>query len=96
MGRLRQKCGAVTGGFMVLGLKYGNTEPKDMESKLHAYKMVRKLNQQVEDIYSTSNCSELLKIHTSEADVEARKHHKIICQKVVSDTAGLVYDLLNP
>ena len=28
MGRLRQKCGAVTGGFMVLGLKYGNANPR--------------------------------------------------------------------
>lgn len=37
MGRLRQKCGAVTGGFMVLGLQYGNTNPKDMDSKLLAY-----------------------------------------------------------
>lgn len=95
MGRLRQKCGAVTGGFMVLGLKYGNAEPKDMETKLHAYKMVRELNKQVEDIYGTSNCFELLKKHASEAEVEERKHHKIICRKVVSDVAGLVYDMVN-
>lgn len=95
MGRLRQKCGAVTGGFMVLGLKYGNAEPKDMETKLHAYKMVRELNKQVEDIYETSNCFELLKKHASDAEVEERKHHKIICRKVVSDVAGLVYDMVN-
>jgi C_GCAxxG_C_C family probable redox protein len=95
MGRLRQKCGAVTGGFMVLGLKYGNSEPKDMETKLHAYKMVRELNKQVEDIHGTSNCFELLKKHATEADVEARKHHKIICRQVVGDAAGLVYDMIN-
>jgi C_GCAxxG_C_C family probable redox protein len=95
MGRLRQKCGAVTGGFMVLGLKYGNTDPKDMETKLHAYKMVRELNKQVEEIHGTSNCFELLKKHATEADVEARKHHKIICRSVVGDAAGLVYDMIN-
>jgi C_GCAxxG_C_C family probable redox protein len=95
MGRLRQKCGAVTGGFMVLGLKYGNSDPKDMETKLHAYKMVRDLNKQVEDIHGTSNCFELLKKHATEAEVEERKHHKIICRKVVGDTAGLVYDMIN-
>jgi C_GCAxxG_C_C family probable redox protein len=95
MGRLRQKCGAVTGGFMVLGLKYGNADPKDMETKLHAYKMVRELNKQVEDIHGTSNCFELLKKHATEADVEARKHHKIICRSVVGDAAGLVYDMIN-
>jgi hypothetical protein len=34
MGRLREKCGAVTGAFMVLGLAYGNTDSKDMNTKL--------------------------------------------------------------
>lgn len=95
MGRLRQKCGAVTGAFMVLGLAYGNSNPLDMETKLAAYKKVRELNQKVEEIHSTSNCSELLKKHASEADVSERKHHKIICSKVVGDVAGLLYQMLN-
>lgn len=97
MGRLRQKCGAVTGGFMVLGLDNGNTDPKDMESKLIAYKKVRELNKSVEDIYGTSNCMELLKKHATEADVAERKHHEIICRKVIGDVAGLLYDMIeNP
>ncbi len=92
MGRLREKCGAVTGGFMVLGLKYGNTDPKDMDTKLAAYKKVRDLNHAVEEIHGTSNCAEILKKHATEADVTERKHHKIICRKIVGDVAGLVYD----
>jgi C_GCAxxG_C_C family probable redox protein len=95
MGRLRQKCGAVTGGFMVLGLKYGNDKPGDMETKLNSYKKVRELNSLIEDIYGTSNCFELLKQHATTADVEARKHHKIICRKVVGDAVGFVYDLIH-
>ena len=95
MGRLRQKCGAVTGGFMVLGLKYGNSDPKDMITKLYAYKMVREFNQKVEDIHGTSNCFELLKKHASQAEVEERKHHKIICRRVVGDAAALVFDMIN-
>ena len=94
MGRLRQKCGAVTGGFMVLGLANGNTDPKDMETKLAAYQKVRELNQSVEDIYGTSICSELLKKHATEADVTERKHHEIICSKVIYDVAGLLYDMI--
>lgn len=94
MGRLRQKCGAVTGGFMVLGLANGNTDPKDMETKLAAYKKVRELNKSVEDIYGTSNCLDLLKKHASEAEVAERKHHEIICRKVIGDVAGLLYDML--
>lgn len=95
MGRLRQKCGAVTGGFMVLGLQYGNADPKDMASKLYAYKKVRELNQQFEEIHNTSNCVEILKKHASETDIVERKHHKIICRKVVGDAVGLVYDMIN-
>ena len=95
MGRLRQKCGAVTGGFMVLGLKYGNENPKDMDTKLAAYRKVRDLNHLVEEIHGTSNCSEILKKFASEADVAERKHHKIICRKIVGDVAGQVFDLIN-
>lgn len=94
MGRLRQKCGAVTGGFMVLGLAYGNNDPKDMNTKLAAYQKVRELNQLVENYYGTSNCSELLKKHVSEADVSERKHHNTICRKVVGNVTGMLYNML--
>ncbi len=94
MGRLRQTCGAVTGGFMVLGLAYGNTDPKDMTTKLAAYKRVRDLNRLVEEIHGTSNCFELLKKHASEAEVAERKHHKIICRNIIADAAGIVFDMV--
>jgi C_GCAxxG_C_C family probable redox protein len=94
MGRLRQKCGAVTGGFMVLGLAHGNTDPKDMDTKLAAYQMVRDLNTQFEDIHGTSICSELLQKHATEAEVAERKHHNIICRKAVGDVAGLLFDMV--
>ena len=96
MGRLREKCGAVTGGFMVLGLKYGNVDPKDMDAKLASYRKVRELNKKVEDIHGTTNCGEILKKHATESDIADRKHHKIICRRVVEDVAGLVYDMLQP
>ena len=33
MGRLREVCGAVSGMFMVAGLKYGYSSPTDSEAK---------------------------------------------------------------
>lgn len=96
MGRLREKCGALTGGFMVLGLKYGNTEPKDMKTKLESYRMVRTLNKQVQAIYQTTNCAEILKKHATDQEVADRKHHKIICREIVGNVTGMVYDLLQP
>lgn len=95
MGRLREKCGAVTGGFMVLGLKYGNENPKDMETKLEAYRKVKQLNHLVEEIHGTSSCGGILKKFATEADVAERKHHKIICRKVVGNVAEELYDLIN-
>lgn len=96
MGRLREKCGALTGGFMALGLKYGNIDPKDMNTKLEAYHKVRELNKKVEAIYGTTSCSEILKKHATEAEVADRKHHKIICRQVVADVAEMVYDMIHP
>jgi C_GCAxxG_C_C family probable redox protein len=94
MGRLRQKCGALTGGFMVLGLAYGNTNPQDMDTKLAAYKKVRALNRVIEGIHGTANCNELLLKHATEAEVEDRKHHKIICRRLVGEVAGALHDML--
>lgn len=94
MGRLRETCGAVTGGFMVLGLAFGNEIPNDMETKLHGYKKVRELNKMVVNVHGTSNCRQLLLKHATEQQVKDRKHHKLICKKIVGDTAGLVFDIL--
>ncbi len=94
MGRLRQKCGAVTGGFMVLGLEFGNQIPTDMETKLNSYKKVRELNAFVVDIHGSAECGEILTKFATQADVEQRKHHKIICNKIVIDVAGFVYDMI--
>lgn len=33
MGRLREVCGAVTGMFMVVGMKYGYTDPSDKKAR---------------------------------------------------------------
>ncbi len=95
MGRLREKCGAVTGGFMVLGLAYGNANPKDMKTKLAGYQKVRELNQKIKDVHGTTICSELLKKHVTESEVLERKHHKTICCKVVGDVAGILYNMLD-
>ena len=94
MGRLRQKCGAVTGGFMVIGLACGNTDPKDMTTKLAAYDKVQLFNRQFEAINGTSICAEILAPYATEDEITQRLHHKLICRKVVGDAAGLVYDLV--
>jgi C_GCAxxG_C_C family probable redox protein len=94
MGRLREKCGAVTGAFMILGLAYGNVLPDDMETKLYSYEKVREFNTLFEKNLGTTVCFELLKKYATESDVSERKHHKIICRKVIGEASGLLFDML--
>ncbi|MDA3901374.1 MAG: C-GCAxxG-C-C family protein [Spirochaetes bacterium] len=95
MGRLRRTCGALTGAYMVLGLKFGNSSPDDMETKLNGYRTVRKLTEQFEAIHSTSICKDLITNHATQEQIKERKHHKFICRKVIEDSARLLEALLN-
>lgn len=94
MGRLRDKCGAATGSFMVCGLAYAPQDPKDMDNKLESYRKVRELNKALEDEYGTVNCGELLRKYATRESVEQRQHHQIICKKVLAAAAGNLYDKL--
>ncbi len=96
MGRLRGKCGAVTGGFMVLGMATGKYAPKDMDTKLAQYKKVQDLNAAVVNIYGTAECGELLKKKVSKEQVEARAHHNIVCTGMIEDSVSALYDILYP
>ena len=95
MGRMRGKCGAVTGGFMVLGMATGRYNPKDMDTKLAQYKKVQDLNAAVVNIYGTAECGELLKKKVSKEQVDARAHHNIVCTGIIADTVSALYDILN-
>ena len=95
MGRLREKCGALTGAFMGLGLAFGNSDPLDMKTKLAAYKRVRDLDATINDSLGCTNCADILKKYVkSTDDVTQRKHHQIICRRVVTETTQALYDIL--
>ncbi|SFR86542.1 C-GCAxxG-C-C family protein [Anaeromicropila populeti] len=60
MGRLREVCGAVTGMFMVAGMVYGYTEPKDQISKTKHYERIQLLARKFEESNRSIICRELL------------------------------------
>jgi C_GCAxxG_C_C family probable redox protein len=95
MGRLRKTCGALTGAFMVLGLKYGNTEPGDLNKKLDSYKKVQQLTQKFKDKYGTTSCATILKKHASNNEIINREHHRKICDVVVHDAAVFLSEIIN-
>jgi C_GCAxxG_C_C family probable redox protein len=60
MGRLREVCGAVSGMFMVIGMIYGYTNPKDHLSKTEHYKRIQYLAKEFEEKNKSIICRELL------------------------------------
>lgn len=60
MGRLREVCGAVTGMFMVAGMIYGYSEPKNHTSKTEHYKRIQYLAKEFEKQNHSIICRELL------------------------------------
>lgn len=58
--RMGGACGALTGAFMVLGMKYGATEASDQESKANTYKIIQKATEKFNTRFSSANCIDLL------------------------------------
>lgn len=60
MGRKEEVCGAVTGGIIVIGCKYGRGENDDSAATELTYMKTRELMDQFELKHGTSNCRKLL------------------------------------
>ncbi len=60
MGRLREVCGAVSGMFMVAGMLYGYTDPKDHKSKTKHYERIQDLAREFKNRNHSIICRELL------------------------------------
>jgi len=89
MGHLHRTCGALSGAFMVLGLKYGNQEAADQLKKQKTYRQVRALNVQFEERHGSSICRELLKKAAADGVPKA-----VSCTACVRSAAALCYDAL--
>jgi C_GCAxxG_C_C family probable redox protein len=99
MGRLREVCGAVSGMFMVAGMKYGYTDPKDSLSKAEHYKRIQQLANLFKERNKSLICRELLGLTTqTEGYVpEARTieyYKKRPCADIVGDAAEIMYEFI--
>lgn len=100
MGRLREVCGAVSGMFMVLGLKYGYDSPENNQAKKKLYEKV----QEVAGLFKEDNgsiiCRELLGLNQkgkSDPTPELRTatyYKKRPCKDLVKFAADLVEDYI--
>lgn len=68
-------CGAVAGALMVIGLKFGNTDPDDMDAKKKVFAATQEFIVEFVDRHATINCTELLGYDLSDPEQlhEARR-----------------------
>ena len=95
MGRQCKTCGAVTGAFMVIGLKYGHISADDRESKEKTYSMIREFARRFKEKNQSIKCEDLLGTHLITGDKEiAALRVKEVCPKMVQDAAEILDKLL--
>jgi C_GCAxxG_C_C family probable redox protein len=98
MGRMGETCGAVTGAFMVIGLKQGQTEAKDHKAKEKTYKLVNEFAARFKELNCSIVCRELLGCDVSSPEglksAQDKKLFKTICPKFVSDAAKILDQIL--
>ena len=60
MGGLHEVCGALTGVFIVAGLKYGFSDISDSEAKARHYELIKKIAARFEEKEGSIICRDLL------------------------------------
>ncbi len=97
IGRQAETCGAVTGGVMVIGLKFSSAVP-DPGKKEEIYSIVRKFCQAFKDRNNSVLCRDLLGCDVSTSDglktAIKQKLIKTLCPKFVSDAAEILEEII--
>jgi len=98
MAGMAETCGAVTGAFMVIGLKYGKIKPEDEESKRRAYALVKEFVKKFRAKNSSIVCNKLLgcDISTSQGMQEFKDKDFInaLCPKFVENAVEILEEIL--
>lgn len=99
MGRLREVCGAVSGMFMVAGMKYGYSDPKDIQSKAEHYKRIQELAEKFKEKNGSIVCRELLGLSTQKESYipeerTAEYYKKRPCAEIIGDAAEIIYEFI--
>jgi C_GCAxxG_C_C family probable redox protein len=99
MGRRCQTCGAVTGGLMVLGLRFADPDPSNKEAKKKLLTISQKFLDKFKEREGALGCRDLLGIDigTDEGQREAKEDdlfHKR-CPRFVRTSAEKIEEIIN-
>ena len=96
--RMGETCGAVTGAFMVLGLKCGNATAEDKEAKSATYKLVKDFTKRFKERNGSVLCKELLGFNLSTpAGMEGAQEKGVFsstCPKMVQEAVEILEEML--
>ena len=98
MGHSGETCGAVTGAFMVIGLKYGQADADDTEPKKKTCRLATEFAEIFKARNGSINCTELLgcDLSTPEGMLRAKEQDLFttLCPTFVQDAAEIFEGLL--
>lgn len=95
MGRLGNTCGAVSGAYLLIGLKYGKYLKEDNAAKEKTYSMIQEFSKLFEERNQTTICRNLLGIDLINGDKQTiTERVKAICPKMIQDAGEIVEKLL--
>lgn len=98
MGCLGGTCGAVTGAFMVISLKYGKTEPDDLQADAQTMGLIQTFDREFKALHKTTFCRELIDydISTPQGFAKAKESGVFAdkCLKFVEDAVNILETIL--
>jgi C_GCAxxG_C_C family probable redox protein len=98
MGRMGETCGAVTGAFMIIGLKHGTVIPNQKERQ-EVYRLVERFVERFKasNKYNSILCNELLGFDISSKKELDNNNHRIIkerCPEYIRNAAQIIEEII--
>jgi len=92
-------CGAVTGAYMVLGLRFADQQSSESAGRKKVYDAVAEFTRRFKQRNNTLDCSELLScnVMTSEGKEIANQKNlfKTVCPKFIEDAAIILQEIID-
>jgi C_GCAxxG_C_C family probable redox protein len=91
-------CGALTGGFLAIGLKHGRARAEDDDARDKTYALVREFIERFTARHTHIHCKDLLGCDigtpAGQKTAEEQDLHKTRCEEFVRDAAAILEELL--
>lgn len=99
MGRKEEVCGAVSGGILVIGIKYGRGENQDRSLMEHTYQKTCELVDRFVIKHGSVNCRKLLggcdlTTYEGQKDFKEKDLFNTVCNKCVCNVVEIIEDML--